>query len=162
MRVEDLDYPRRRILERLRQKSIVDEKDIEFFALEQPNQVLCDGVVPPLVDGVMVAAGILVQLTAVGNDREIFEALDQLTIIAGHLFSPVAIDRIEQERNRKPHPPEQRHRLVHPIAIAVITRKRRRRRQDKDGAVPPRHYCRPSARKLRQSAQSVASSLPAH
>ena len=87
------------------------------------------------------------------------EAVGQLAMIVGHLVGPVAIDRVKQERNRKPHPPEQRHRLVHPIAVAIVARQRRRRRQDEDGAARPRHYCCPSARKLRQSPQSVASKL---
>ena len=34
MRVQDLDDARRRILERFRQKGVIDEKDIEPFTLE--------------------------------------------------------------------------------------------------------------------------------
>ena len=127
MRVQDLDDAGRRILERFCEKGVIDKEDIEAFAPKQPGQMLRDVVVPPVVDRVMVAAGILVQFPAVRDDREKLEALDQLAIIAGHLFGPVAVDRVEQERNRKPHSPEQRHRLVDAIAIAVVARQGRRR-----------------------------------
>src|SRR5260370_1217034 len=119
--------------------------------------MLADVVVPPLVDFVVIAAGILMKFSAVRNRGKIVEGVDQPSIIIGQTVGPLPVDRIEQKRDGEPHSPKERHGLVNPIAVAVFTREGRGRRQDKDGT---RRYCHgrpPSARKLRQSPQSVAS-----
>jgi hypothetical protein len=70
MRVQDLDDPQRRVLEGFCQKSIIDDKDIKFFTPEQPGQLLRNVVVPPVIDSVVVTAGIFMQSPAVGDDRK--------------------------------------------------------------------------------------------
>src|SRR5713101_176370 len=85
------------VLESFGEKCVVYKQCIEPSPREQPDKMLCDVVVPPFIDFVMVTARRLMQRFGVRDHGEIIEIFCQFLVIRRNFSSPFLVEWIKQK-----------------------------------------------------------------
>lgn len=154
MCVEDTQHAARRVLERLRQPSVVHQQRVVAAELEEPVEHLADGRVPPVVDAVVVAFR-RARVQRAGDG-----AVEDFLPLPGHFGhrgarqarAPVLVRRIVQQRDMRAGALQRAVHLDDSVAVTEGDGPGRHRREDEDtqprpGALALRcHPVRPARR----------------